>query len=643
MMIGRIMMIFYRVLFSALVLSSPLLMAEQTTRPNLLFIIVDDLNHIPLAPQGRPRGIAPNMDQLAREGVSFSNAHCNVALCESSRTSLLYGLYPQTSGIYWFESWKQRKSMSECIPMTRHLRGAGYRVYGTGKVYHKNDHGDDFISYGVPTNYGPHPVNGIVKYMGHHSSQDSLLNKMDLKSKTWDFLKWEQTFGPLEDIPDWSHLPGGKKGWTLYGKPWYLRDGHNRDLLPDEDSVEYAKNVFKVKHKTPFALFCGFVRTHTPLYAPKSYFDRFPLDQIRVPTVDESDTEDTAKILSQQDHYGFLRFQYLRLNEDVELYKKWIQAYLACQAFVDDQIGALMKALRESGHGDNTVVVFTSDHGFHMGEKGFLYKHSLWEESTRIPLVISGTVGNIKKGASCDHPVSLVDLYPTVVDVLGLPPVENPASRPLDGHSLKALLQEPKSENWDGPEVAITALSGIDHMMDGVFEGSPYPHFAVRSKHFRYILCSNGEEELYDHRRDPLEHRNLANSPEVAQVKAKLRRQLVELRDGQGWEKAPDQSQQGKVLLPTQGTGEVEFDMSTDGSSVSLWIGQRKLGALPPLNTESSQPFRARFDGKRIEVWLNGLLCLDINDGPLSVEPIYLKASSAKGRIQASQLRYRNF
>lgn len=610
--------------------------------PNLLFIIVDDLNHLPMNPKGRPHNVAPNMQALAREGLMFNNAHCNVALCESSRTSLLYGQYPQTTGVYWFESWKQRKSMQKSVAMTSHLKNNGYAVYGTGKVYHKNDHREDFERYGVPTNYGPHPVNGIVKYMGHHSSMDEALEKFSYPSSTWNFLKWEQTFGPLEDIPNWSHLPEGKKGWTLYGKPWHLREGHNRDPLPDEDCVQFSRTVLREKHQQPFALFCGLVRTHTPLYAPQAYFDRFPLESLTLPEIQDGDTQDCAKILSHADHYGFLRYQFLKLNRDADLYRRWLQAYLACVAFVDDQIGELMSELKASPHADNTLVILTSDHGFHMGEKGFLYKHSLWEEATRVPLIIKAPKSfDTIKGQSCEHPVSLVDLYPTVVDLLNLPPVPNPQHRPLDGHSLSAFLKRPTTSTWTGPKVAITALSGMDHMMDGKAEGAPYPHFAVRSKNYRYILCSNGEEELYHHDKDPLEHRNLAHSPEFQTTKAQLKQQLIALREGHGWQEQTSDLKQREIHeLSTHQA--LEFDLiatpSHDGQVLQLvdsnkvWLSERGSKDLP-------QHWRARFDGQRVEVWVDGICKLSLNRADPIRGKLKLKASDSGFMLK--QLRTR--
>ncbi len=532
--------------------------------------------------------------------------------------------------------------MSACVPLTAQLKKKGYRVFGTGKVYHRNDHQQDFEDFGVPTNYGPHPVDGIVKYMGHHPAQDHGFERLQVSSSHWNFLKWEQTFGPLEHIPDWSHLPKGKKGWTLYGRPWNIA-AHGRDPLPDEDCVSYAEGIFRQQHQQeqPFALFCGFVRSHTPLYAPQSYFDRFPLDGIQVPPQREQDLEDCAQVLSQTDHYGFLRYQFLKHNRDQQWYKKWLQAYLACVSFVDDQVGALMLALEKNGCAENTMVVFTSDHGFHMGEKGFLYKQSLWEPSTRVPLLIRGPWSRWSHGERCDQAVSLVDLYPTIVEALNLGAVQNPEQRALDGHSLLPLLEDPKSLAWAGPKVALTVQSGIDHTMDGKFVGAPDHHFSVRSKRYRYTLCSNGEEELYDHAKDEGEHNNLADSPEHKSIKAELRAELIRLRRGKGWLSAElGPIAKGCVELGHHDALEFQMDLRVDVAQLKFSCGSELIGRFGPL-----EPFpewnhlRARRDGQRVEFWLNGELRFSCDDAVSS--PGLLSLAVDEGRLETQSFEYR--
>ena len=202
------------------------------------------------------------------------------------------------------------------------------------------------------------------------------------------------------------------------------------------------------------------------------------------------------------------------------MWKRWIQAYLACVAFVDDQVGKVLAALEASPYAKNTIVIVTSDHGFHMGEKDYLFKDSAWEESCRVPLVVYAP-GVTQPGTRCNHPVSLIDLYPTLIDLCGLSKNPNADTNgyPLDGHSIRPFLKNPHRGHWKGPPVALSVIGGWGRTLN----------FSVRSRDWRYVLCENGEEELYDHTSDPHEWTNLAKDPEYAQTKKKLQKQLLKL------------------------------------------------------------------------------------------------------------------
>ncbi|MBF0199427.1 MAG: sulfatase-like hydrolase/transferase, partial [Planctomycetes bacterium] len=176
---------------------------------------MDDLNDLPFSPIGKPLVATPNMDRLAAKGIAFTNAHTNDPICAPSRACLLSGLYPQTTGMFWFESLNSRSIYGKSTLLPNHMMNNGFKVYGTGKIFHGGTHKNSFNEYGVTTNFGPHPVNGLDAYMGHHSDQDSLFDEFEHLP-----YKWEQSFGILEKAPDWSHLAKGKKGWIQYGKPW---------------------------------------------------------------------------------------------------------------------------------------------------------------------------------------------------------------------------------------------------------------------------------------------------------------------------------------------------------------------------------------------------------------------------------------
>ena len=213
-----------------------------------------------------------------------------------------------------------------------------------------------------------------------------------------------------------------------------------------------------------------------------------------------------------------------------EGWRRWLQGYLACVAFVDDQLGSILDSLAKSPYAENTIVVFTSDHGFHMGEKDLLCKKTVWEESTRVPLVIR-VPGVTQPGGICRHPVSLVDLYPTLVDLCELPGQPNADGNgyQLDGHSLRTFLEDPAAKSWEGPAVALSCIEGGDPVETGVIAARQRQHFTVRGPRFRYVLWNTREEELYDHNIDPHEWRNLAGQPEHADVQQRLRQALLDM------------------------------------------------------------------------------------------------------------------
>ena len=364
--------------------------------------------------------------------------------------------------------------------------------------------------------------------------------------------------------------------------------------MPDESNAAWATEVLGRKHDKPFALFTGFSRTHTPLYAPQKYFDKFPLDEIEVPKARmKNDLDDCAPSLANTSLYAFRRYQMLYKHKDQpRLYKQWLQAYMACVAFIDDQVGTVLDALKASSHADNTVVILTSDHGFHVGGKEALYKQTLWDSGTRIPFIVAGLDG-MPQGVTCHHPISLIDVYPTFIDICGLPnnPHAGRSDFPLDGHSIKPLILDPKDGKWTGPNVAITALPGKDHSQHREHIGTLYPHFSVRSRDWRYSLTSDGQEELYHYTSDPYEFNNLAKDPKHVDVKESLKAQLIALRDGGSW-KNVDALPRTKITA---------FELQADVKGTAEF----KLGDTVVADVETKQwsHIRIRVAGKRRQVW----------------------------------------
>ena len=648
------------------------------TRPNVVFIIVDDLNDMPLQPSGKPLVPTPNIDRLKAQGVTFTNAHTNDPLCAPSRASMIFGLYPQTTSLYWFENWQDNGIYRESVSLHDNLREGGYGVYGTGKIYHGNQNGlfDEFGHYG---DVGPWPWDGQSEnFRLPHPQQLYLYEGEDADI---DY-KWEHVFGPLSDVPVWPADPAngipGYTGWRLFGKPWRYVSDDDRDPLADELGAEWSADVIQRQHDKPFALFTGLIRTHTPLYAPKNYFDRFPLDSIELPAVDPNDLDDVSSALGNEELYGFRRYKMLVKHEGKDLFRRWLQAYMACVSFVDDQVGTILDAVESSPARDNTIVFFTSDHGFHVGEKNFLYKGSLWEPSTRVPLIIAGAPGGAE-GAICDQPVSLIDIYPTFNDLLGLN--QNPNAEAngyeLEGHSLVPLIKDPAAGEWTGPEVAITTIPGKNHMQHRIYEGTLYPHFSVRGKRWRYSLASDGGEELYDHKNDPFEWRNLADNPEYAVVKANLQSQLVELRDGNRWQSLESlsswkrsssgiQERHGEIRL-TNGSRtalstagefdhfEFEIDMKME-TATELGIGYRAGSAAkinsprPGSNAAEHAAFhfgdwnryRFRVHNGRHQLWINNrYVSDDVRESVEAPGPITIQRVRGEGDIRIRNARVR--
>ena len=583
------------------------LQAYAADRPNVLFIIVDDLNDMPLHPTGKPLVPTPNFDRLAKQGVSFTNAHCNDPICAPSRSSMLTGLYPQTSSLYWFEDYRENAVLSRSKTLTEHLATNGYDVYSVGKIYHGNqDPKGFFASKGPGGNIGPWPWDGTkASQRGLIPHPQQMFFYADDADPDMDY-KWEHTFGPLSLIPTYpadkaNGIPG-YKGWRLSGKPWRYVSDENRDAMPDEMNAKWASEVLNQQNlDKPFVLFTGFSRTHTPLYAPQKYFDMFPLDSIEIPKgYRKGDLKDCAPSLANTSLYAFRRYQMLfKHKEHPQLFKQWLQAYMACVAFIDEQVGTVLDALAASPHSDNTIVILTSDHGFHVGDKESIYKQTLWDSGTRIPLIVSGLEG-MPQNVICKKPVSLIDIYPTFIDFCKLPedPHQGRSGYPLDGHSLKPLILNPKAD-WSGPNVAITALPGKDHSQHREHLGTLYPHFSVRSEDWRYSLTSDGQEELYHYPNDPYEFTNLANKREFADIQAELKKQLIELRDGPHWAEVD--------ALPENKLSGFELIAEVKGESI-IHLGEIEVAKII---TKQRASVRIRAAGHRCQVWMNNRVYAD--------------------------------
>jgi arylsulfatase A-like enzyme len=502
-------------------------------KPNVVLIICDDLNDYVETLGGHPQVRTPNIARLMRSGVSFRQAHTNIPICGSSRASMFTGIYPHNSGCYGFTKWDGYDVLKNSRTLMDQFRAYGYHTLGTGKLMHHLVPGE-WDEYGHPADYGPFPWDGTA-----------LLAHPDVPAPFSAIGAVDGSFGPLVNLATRTSPSGAPLRWVT--GPWGQRrdlrvDGpEDRDQTADEVNADWAvanlTRLARAEDAQPFFMGIGFIRPHTPLIVPSRFFDLFPLDTIELPAIRPGDINDThARAvrplpdgwepgLPRSEDMGRRLFENLVASyaDPEEGLRRFIQAYLASVASIDEQVGRVLDVIEQSPLRDTTIIVFTSDHGWGMGEKDYLYKNSLWQESTRVPLVIAAP-GVARAGGTTDLPVSLIDLYPTLLDLCGVPAdtMKNERGHRLDGFSLKPLLVDPAADSWAGPDSALTALYKWRE-----FYVPSRESYALRARDWRYIRYENGQEELYHTINDPLEWTNLASDPvHAAQLKS-FRSQLA--------------------------------------------------------------------------------------------------------------------
>ncbi|MBL7224346.1 MAG: sulfatase [Candidatus Brocadiae bacterium] len=501
---------------------------SKRPRPNVVMIVIDDLNDYITDMGGHPQAKTPHMAKLAASGVRFRRAYSNNPVCAPSRGSFFTGIYPHTSRLIHFGKWYENEVLINSKTLPEYFQANGYRTLGTGKLLH---HWRPHVwgESGHRANYGPFAYDG-KKFVGHPSVPEPFRSIGEV----------DGSFAPLSDVPSVpkSDDAPGHTGWIdvpnwKTRRPLRYVDENDRDLLPDERNALWAANkirsLSRETEEKPFFLGVGFIRPHTPLYAPKRFFDMFPLKDIQLPVIQPNDAADTHyKDVFTMKQKGLRYFQLLKqsyptLEKGLRVY---VRAYLACVAFVDEQVGKVVDAVDHSPFRDNTIILLTSDHGYNLGQKDYLFKNSLWEESGRVPLMIRAP-GVARAGAAVEHPVSLIDIYPTLADLCGLhgDTRKNAKGAPLDGHSLKPFLLDPQNGKWDGPDAALTVIKADKRPSEKIHQH----HYAIRTRRWRYVLYNNGNEELYDHDKDPREWTDLAGDALYRKAKAELKAQLFQM------------------------------------------------------------------------------------------------------------------
>ncbi len=487
--------------------------ANPDNRPNVVFIICDDLNDYSGAFGGHPNVHTPNIDRMAKKGVQFVNAQTNIPVSQPSRNSLFTGVYPHESKDFGWTKRTKQPTLKNNKTFMHLFKENGYQMYGTGKLLHTNE-GEIWHKWGMKDahNYGPFVVRD-GKSAAHK----------DVPKPYQNIGPIDGSYGPLDSTQDWVY------GWDM--KPMRYNNDEDRDLMQDELHVKWAEKML-LEHENskvddPFFLGVGLMRPHTPLHAPQKYFDMYPLDEIELDKWLPKDEQDTYmdKVNFKDDKgHRYYRTLLESYNGDRELaIKSFLQAYLACVTFVDEQIGGVLKAVENSPYADNTIVVLTSDHGWQMGEKNFLFKNSPWEESTRIPMIWQ--VPNGPTGKQVEQPVALIDIYPTLIDMCDIKGQNtlNKKGAKTGGFSLKGLLYGDESE-WEGPNGALTLVGNV-----GPESTIADQHISYRTKRWRYISYGDGSEELYDHENDPYEWHNLADERKYKKTLNKLKEEVSEI------------------------------------------------------------------------------------------------------------------
>jgi choline-sulfatase len=443
-------------------------LAAAAPRPNVVFVSVDDMNDWVGCLRGYPGVQTPNIDRLARRSVLFADTHCASPLCNPSRTALLTGRRPSNTGVYDNDQY-WRPALPDVVTIPQYFKQNGYTVAGAGKVFHHvagfnpPDQWDEFQlqqfddpwyrrdewypwNKKIPAPQG-HPFNGLTNFQGEF---------------------------------DWGVIPG--RAENEYG---------------DMRAVEFGQKFLERRHAKPFFLAVGLWHPHIPMFSPKHYYDLYPEAKVNLPPIRENDLDDVPA--AGREFAAFRRVEHERIVKEGK-WKEAVHSYLAAVSFADAMVGRMVDALEKSAYATNTILVFWSDNGWHLGEKQHWHKSTLWQRSTHVPMIISAPEMR-SAGKARRQPVNLLDIYPTLVELCGLP-----ARTDLDGTSLAALLKDAGAKR--APTVS-TYLPG---------------NHAVISERWRYIRYRDGGEELYDRRNDPHEFTNVAGDAKHGELKKEMGR-----------------------------------------------------------------------------------------------------------------------
>ncbi len=452
----RIYLAFVAALTIGFTMATPVM--AQPKQPNVLFLISDDLNTA-LSGFGHEQCKTPNLDRLAERGVKFENMHCQYPVCGASRASLMSGLYPY-SNLTLGNEGSLRGSMPDVVTLSQTFRNSGYYAGRVSKIYHM----------GIPS-----------EIIAGTSERD-------------DPFSWEEAINitapeqnAAGELTNWSPTNTGSQNFTSV-----VATGGDRDHA-DGMAADHAIAILEQVKDKPFFLAVGFVRPHVPLVAPKKYFDQYNRDEMKAPVVPANDLDDVPEVIRDYKRNS------TTYGVTPELHQGLLQSYYASVSYMDAQVGRVLAALKENGLDENTIVVFTSDHGYLLGHHEKFQKQHLFEEATRVPFIVSVPWLPDQHGKGTRKITELVDLYPTLAELAGIP-----APSVLQGTSLKPLLCDVESAAWQKDEAFTISRSGGE---------------SIRTKDWRFTQWGFGEKgtELYDLQNDPGEFKNLADEPGIRQ------------------------------------------------------------------------------------------------------------------------------
>jgi arylsulfatase A-like enzyme len=435
---------------------------HQSPHPNVLFVVIDDLNDWVGCLGGHPQAQTPNLDRLAARGTLLLNAHVQAPLCNPSRASVLTGLRPSSTGIYGLvPGIRAVAATTNCVTLPQYFERHGYFTATYGKVFHDGS---------IPAR--------LQKY---------------------EFDVW----GPAPSMP----LPKEKLVYTpddIRAMDWGIFPKDDRDQADWKTADNAIAQLQSRPKDKPFFLAVGFRLPHVPCFASQRWFDQFPPEnEITLPPYLPHDRNDVPFFA----WYLHWKLPEPRLSwlKEAHQWRPLVRAYLASTTFMDSQLGRVLDALDASGEASNTVIVAWSDNGWHLGEKNITGKNSLWERSTHVPLIFAGP--GVARGARCFRPAELLDIYPTLVQLCGLPRKQG-----LEGHSLLPQLQ---NANAKRPWPAITTHNINNH--------------SVRTEQWRYIRYADSSEELYNEQDDPNEWTNIVTDPKNKKVVRALAKWLPQV------------------------------------------------------------------------------------------------------------------